>query len=116
MPRLGIVCFDDVTDIDVLLHWDVLNRPRTMFPIAEEDWEVLLLGTKDTHTTRAGLAIPMHARISEARNLDAVVHASGRATRKLMRDDGYLRQLARQTKWLGTMRWVHTSALSSLCE
>lgn len=31
MTTLAIVAFDGVTDVDVFLHWDVLNRPMTMF-------------------------------------------------------------------------------------
>lgn len=98
MTRIAIVCFDGVTDIDVFLHWDILNRPRTMFPKAEERWEVQLIGTKESHTTQAGLNLEMNSGIADARSFDAVVHASGQATRALMNDSGYLELLALSAK------------------
>lgn len=98
MPKLAIVCFEGVTDIDVFLHWDILNRPRTMFPVDGENWEVQLLGTEGKHTTQAGLSIPMHGHVSECSNFDAVLHASGSATRKLMSDPSYLQSLSLSTK------------------
>ena len=32
MTSIAIIAFEGVTDIDVFLHWDFLNRPLTMFP------------------------------------------------------------------------------------
>lgn len=32
MTSIAIIAFNGVTDIDVFLHWDFLNRPLTMFP------------------------------------------------------------------------------------
>jgi len=98
MPKLAIICFEGVTDIDVFLHWDILNRPRTMFPVDGENWEVQLLGERDSHTTQAGLIIPMHGRVSECSNFDAVLHASGPATRTLMNDPKYLESLSLSPK------------------
>ncbi len=94
MTTLAIVCFDTVTDIDVMLHWDILNRPRTMFGQDDDAWQVRLLGTKPRHTTLAGLTIDMHGFIDEARDADVVLHASGAQTRTLMSDAVYLDDLA----------------------
>ena len=94
MARIAIVCFEGVTDIDVFLHWDILNRPRTMFPIDSEEWNVSLLGTKSEHTTQAGLVVPMHGDVSKCRDFDVVLHASGQATRTLMNDLDYLESLS----------------------
>jgi len=94
MTRLAIICFDGVTDLDVFLHWDILNRPRTMFPVAGEVWEVHLLGRADTHQTQAGLSLGMHGLIDESAHYDAVIHSSGRLTRELMHDQAYLRTLS----------------------
>ncbi len=93
MPKLAIVCFDGVTDIDVFLHWDILNRPRTHFR-SEPGWEVLLIGTETSHTTRAGLVIQMHGKIDDVLQMDAVIVASGPATRQLMHDKTYLSRLS----------------------
>lgn len=78
------VVFDQFTDLDVFLAWDLLNRVR------RPDWTVRLLGTADQHTSVSGLTIPMHGRIEEAGQADAVLFASGPATRVLRSDREYL--------------------------
>lgn len=121
MTSIAIIAFDGVTDIDVFLHWDFLNRPLTMFPEtpAEEeaetpadaaeaqegneeediepkpgrDWSVSILGTKPRHITMAGLELPTHGSIESARDMDAVVVASGPLTRELMKDAEFLSRL-----------------------
>lgn len=94
MTSIAIIAFDGATDIDIFLHWDFLSRPVTMFGRESEDWQVRLLGTKDRHVTMAGLEVPMHGTIDEARDADAVVHASGPLTRTMMQDADYLSRLA----------------------
>jgi len=81
------VVFDNFTDIDVFLAWDLLNRVR------RPDWNVRLLGTSDRHTSAAGLSIAMHGRVEEATGADAVLLASGPATRGLRHDRAYLSRL-----------------------
>ncbi len=124
MTDIAIIAFDGVTDIDVWLHWDFLNRPLTMFPEAlpeaedtvvddqaeegpeEEEgeeaddeirpgrnWSVMILGTKRQHITAAGYELHTHGTIESARDMDAVVVASGPATRELMDDAEYLARL-----------------------
>lgn len=121
MTSIAIIAFDGVTDIDVFLHWDFLNRPLTMFPeeqavappdgdeaeekaedAGEDDeaepkpgrnWSVSILGTKPRHMTMAGLELPTHGSIESARDMDAVVVASGPLTRELMRDAEFLSRL-----------------------
>ena len=119
MTSIAIIAFDGVTDIDVFLHWDFLNRPLTMIPeeqevaASEEDgeeaegagqdvaaeprpgrnWSVSILGTKPQHITMAGLELPTHGSIESARDMDAVVVASGPLTRELMRDAEFLSRL-----------------------
>lgn len=119
MTSIAIIAFDGVTDIDVFLHWDFLNRPLTMFPetpVEEEaatpengdgdaedeeevkprlgrDWSVSILGTKPQHISLAGFEIPTHGSIESARDMDAVVVASGPLTRELMNDAEYLARL-----------------------
>jgi len=95
MSVIGLIAFDGFTDIDVFLHWDLLNRPKTMFPhLVTGNWSVRLLGTASKHVSAAGLEIPMHGDISESRNCDAVLHTSGQATRQLMKDRHYIDRLA----------------------
>jgi len=78
------VVFDQFTDIDVFLAWDLLNRVR------HPGWSVKLLGTASHHTSRTGLTVPMHGSIDEASSADAVLFSSGPGTRVLYRDPGYL--------------------------
>ena len=126
MTDIAIIAFDGVTDIDVWLHWDFLNRPLTMFPesvpepedAAADDagddaegadgedngeseqearpgrnWSVMILGTKPQHITKAGYELRTHGTIESARDMDAVVVASGPATRELMNDAEFLARL-----------------------
>lgn len=121
MTSIAIIAFDGVTDIDVWLHWDFLNRPKTMFDTAPEpeeeeqpegdtddegeegeaeeapprgrDWSVSILGTRPHHITAAGYELAPHGTIESARDMDAVVVASGPMTRELMNDAEYLARL-----------------------
>ena len=52
--KIAIVCFDNFTDIDVFLPWDLLNRVRLVGGIS--DWDVQLLGTEETHISMCSLA------------------------------------------------------------
>ena len=94
MTSLAIIAFDGFTDLDVFLHWDLLNRVRMQYPEQHADWEVRLLGTESQHLSAAGLAVPMQGSIDEARFADGVIHTSGQATRGLMWDLDYLSRLA----------------------
>jgi len=93
MARIAIIAFDAFNDIDVFLHWDLLGRVATVVPEMNGNWSVRLLGTRSTHVSALGLPIPMHGTIDEAREADAVIHASGKATRTLMRDRAYIDRL-----------------------
>ena len=82
--KTAIIAFDDFTDIDVFLMWDLLKRVRI------PDWEVKILGDKPVHTSTAGLKIPMHGDISEAKSCDVVLFSSGPGTRAKYVDKNYL--------------------------
>lgn len=104
MTRIAIVAFDGFTDIDVFLHWDILNRPRFYAPEKAGDWTVHLVGNKMVHESTAGLTIPMHGSIDNIRAYDAVVVCSGMTTRKLIKDERYLKRLALdpRNQWIGS--------------
>jgi putative intracellular protease/amidase len=91
MTKVGIVIFDRFTDIDAIMHWDLLNRVRLDFGMSE--FEVKLLGTESSHISSAGLRIPVSSSIEEIPQLDAVVLASGWGTRSLIEDKNYLAKL-----------------------
>lgn len=69
--KIAIVCFDNFTDIDVFLPWDLLNRVRLVGGIS--DWDVQLLGTEQSHISMSGLRIPMTGSISDIPFADAVI-------------------------------------------
>jgi transcriptional regulator GlxA family with amidase domain len=83
--RANIVAFDDFTDIDVFFLWDLLNR------VKEPGWEVRIVGDKQSHTSSTGMTIPMHGHLSETETADVVLFASGMGTRRLVKDESYLK-------------------------
>lgn len=97
--NIAIVTFDDFTDLDVFLPWDLLNRVRDL------DWSVRLLGEKKEHRSVSGLVIPMHGHIEEANAADVVLFASGPATRQKYIDREYLQifKLDPQKQMIGSM-------------
>ena len=80
-----IVAFDEFTDLDVFLPWDLLNRVR------EPGWSVRLLGEAREHRSISGLVVPMHGHVDDANAADVVLFASGPATRRKYVDSEYLR-------------------------
>jgi transcriptional regulator GlxA family with amidase domain len=101
--KISIICFDDFTDLDVFLPWDLLNRVRLVGGIA--DWEVKILGTKPSHVSMAGLNIPMHGMIEEANSSDAVLFGSGKGVQQLFQDPSYLSRfkLSADEQLIGSM-------------
>ncbi|KOP69658.1 thiamine biosynthesis protein ThiJ [Lysinibacillus sp. FJAT-14745] len=89
--KIAIVCFDDFTDIDVFLPWDLLNRVRLVGNIS--DWEVQLLGTEKTHVSMSGLRIPMTGNLSDIPSADAVIFASGKGVQDLYKNQEYLNKI-----------------------
>jgi transcriptional regulator GlxA family with amidase domain len=89
--KIAIVCFDDFTDLDVFLPWDLLNRVCLVGGV--EDWEVQLLGTEESHISMSGLRIPMNGNVSEIPKADAVIFASGLGVQSLYNNDVYLNKI-----------------------
>lgn len=71
MKHIAIIIFDQFTDIDLFLMWDILGRNQT-------DWRVSLLGTKPEHRSAHGLSVPTHGHLREAGDADAVLFCSGK--------------------------------------
>lgn len=85
--KISIVAFDDFTDIDVWLMWDLLNR------VGREDWQVRILAEKEEVTSSTGIKFRVHGLLSEARESDAVLFASGKETRRVIQDKSFLKSL-----------------------
>ena len=86
--RASIVLFDDFTDIDVWLVWDLFKRVRV------PGWEVRLLGEKSVIRSQTGIEVPVHGALSDANHSDVVVFTSGPGTRVKIHDSGFLSQFA----------------------
>lgn len=83
--KTSIVAFDEFTDIDVFLMWDLLKRVKI------PGWDVLIIGEKSAHTSSTGLTIPTHGRLEEANTSDVVLFTSGPGTRKKYQDAEFLK-------------------------
>jgi transcriptional regulator GlxA family with amidase domain len=81
---ISIITFDDFTDLDLFILWDLLKR------VQKSDWRVMLLGDKESHISSTGIEIKMHGSIETANESDAVLFGSGRGTRAKMEDDAYI--------------------------
>ena len=68
--KISIVTFDDFTDLDLFILWDLLNR------VEDENWRVKLLGDKESHVSGTGIEIKMHGSPAEANSSDAVLFCS----------------------------------------
>lgn len=82
--QVSIVTFDDFTDLDLFILWDLLNR------VENPGWHVRLLGDKESHVSSTGIEVRMHGRLPEANSSQAVLFCSGKGTRKKMRDQSFL--------------------------
>lgn len=70
MKYIAIVIFDDFTDLDLFLLWDILGRNKA-------DFNVKILGIKPFHKSTHGLDIATQAHIKEANQSDIVLFSSG---------------------------------------
>ena len=82
--EISIVTFDDFTDLDLFILWDLLNR------VESSDWHVKFLGDKKKHISSTGVNVEMHGYLDEANSSDAVLFCSGKGTRKKMHEKAFL--------------------------
>ncbi len=82
--KIAIVIFDKFTDLDLWLMWDLLNRVRI------ENWEVKILGERETHLSATNIEVKTSGRIEEANLSDAVLFVSGQGTRDRIADENWL--------------------------
>jgi putative intracellular protease/amidase len=82
--KIGIVIFDQFTDIDLFLMWDLFNRVRL------PGWDVRILGEHSQHVSATGLTTATHGKLEEANEADAVLFVSGQGTRAKMIDRDWL--------------------------
>lgn len=83
--RVSVVTFDDFTDLDLFILWDLLNR------VEAPGWRVELLGERESHVSATGVEVRMHGPLEAANSSDAVLFCSGKGTRAKCRDEGFLK-------------------------
>jgi transcriptional regulator GlxA family with amidase domain len=83
-----IVAFDQFTDVDLFLPWDLLNRVR----LRDKDFSVRIVGPSTTHRSVCGLELPMHADLEECNCADLVYFSSGPGTREFVKNDELLKR------------------------
>lgn len=71
MKQIALIAFEQFTDIDLFLMWDILGRNQ-------KDWQVRILGKQPELRSAHGLVIPTHGRLEEANRADVVLFASGK--------------------------------------
>jgi transcriptional regulator GlxA family with amidase domain len=86
MKKAVLVAFDDFTDIDIFLAWDLLNRVK----LRDSGFQVKIVGTAAVHTSSCGLELKTHGLIEECNDADLVFFGSGRGTRTVIKDAAYL--------------------------
>lgn len=84
MTNIAIVTFENFTDVDLWLMWDLLNRVRVA------DWNVKIVGSADTHTSQTGIPVAAQKSIAFANDADAVLFVSGPGTRDRIKDEEWL--------------------------
>jgi transcriptional regulator GlxA family with amidase domain len=82
--KTSIIVFDDFTDVDVFLPWDLLNR------VEHDGWQVRVLGSKPEHVSSTGLSVRTHGPLEEANDSDAVLFASGKGARAVIHNECFL--------------------------
>jgi len=89
--KCGIVIFDDFTDIDFFLPWDILNRVRTL--LKKNCLEVVIIGEKAEHVSKSGLKVPTTGGLEDIPTMDAVIFCSGPQTRTLCKNSSFLKKI-----------------------
>jgi transcriptional regulator GlxA family with amidase domain len=88
MKKAAIVAFDNFTDIDIFLAWDLLNRVKHR----DKDFRVKIVGIEASHRSVRGLDVATHGLIEECNDADLVFFGSGVETRNLIRNESYLKR------------------------
>lgn len=86
MKKAVIVAFDNFTDIDIFLAWDLLNRVK----LRDKNFQVKIVGTQSSHRSSFGLDLATHGLIEECNDADLVFFGSGTGARAVIKDAAYL--------------------------
>lgn len=86
MKKAVIVAFDNFTDIDIFLTWDLLNRVK----LRDKDFQVKIVGTANSHRSSCGIDLATHGLVEECNDADLVFFGSGTGARAVIKDPSYL--------------------------
>jgi len=75
MKKAVIVAFDNFTDIDIFLSWDLLNRVK----FRDKEFQVKIVGTKKSHRSVCEIDLATHGLIEESMMLTLCSLAAGLA-------------------------------------
>ncbi len=86
--NIGIIVFDEFTDLDFYLPWDLLNRVKLLK--LKDNWNVEIICDQPTIKSATGLTLNSTKPYRFANECDAVFFCSGYETRKLINDEAFL--------------------------
>lgn len=97
--KIALVIFDQFTDLDLFLMWDLFNRVRL------PNWHVSIVGERPQHVSTTGMTVQTHERIEAANSADVVLFVSGQGTRAKMNDSEWCArfQLDPQRQMIGSI-------------
>lgn len=81
--KASIILFDDFTDIDLFLMWDLLARKKW-------GWDIRILGDSNTHISSNGISVETHGHWQDANASEVVLFCSGRGTRQLSQNPNFI--------------------------
>jgi len=86
--KIGLVVFDNFTDLDFYLPWDLLNRVSLLK--LHNNWKVEILSDSSEVKSATGLTLKSTKPYSFASECDALFFCSGYETRTLIDDKSFL--------------------------
>jgi transcriptional regulator GlxA family with amidase domain len=84
MTLLSIVVFDDFSDIDLTLPWDILTR------VKRPEWKVNVVGMEATHRSTLGVQVKTDERLDTVDKSDVVLIIGGEGSRVRTKDLEFL--------------------------
>lgn len=87
MTLLSIVIFDDFSDIDLVLPWDILSR------VKRHGWSVKVVGMGSSHRSTLGMQVKTDERLETVAKSDVVLIVGGEGSRVCINDIRFLAYL-----------------------
>lgn len=88
MKKAVLVTFNNFTDIDIYLAWDLLNRVKKK----DKAFAVKIVGDAPNHTSTTGINLATQGTLAECNDADLVFFGSGIGVRDVIKDKNFLEQ------------------------